>query len=456
MNRLTFLLIFILLMASLTGCIEETTDEVTDPVDETDPPSSDETVNGSSGSGGTIPETGNGGNSDDNSGSPVNESSGGSGSSDGGSSSDNGGSESNTNETDSDDNDETDPESGTGEGNDPGDNGGTDPESGTGDGTSTGTTECGSGDGTYSSTMIGFDITANPDFTNIGGIEIDCSSNLLYGYAWDSVTEIEHFISIDPSNGMVTSLVELAGIEYVTDNTAFSDGEYYANMRGDATDYLVHVTVSTPSLYTKTAFDFTANPELDNVGGLEYNHADGIIYAYASDDSNSGSQSGQGQQNTITYPDIYVVSINPSDAVVTQHTQIEDIEGVGAGGSAFDGSHFYLSVRNSGGGYSMTKINVQDYSMTMSTVLTSTNEDLANPSGFEINLVDGLIYGYAKDSQTNEEVFLSYDIATESVVQIGVIDGVQYVTSFSTNGGNDLYAIMAGADRVSKLVHITY
>jgi hypothetical protein len=41
-------------------------------------------------------------------------------------------------------------------------------------------------------------------------------------------------------------------------------------------------------------------------------------------------------------------------------------------------------------------------------------------------------------------------------VQIGVIDGVQYVTSFSTNGGNDLYAIMAGADRVNKLVHITY
>ena len=89
--------------------------------------------------------------------------------------------------------------------------------------------------------MIAFDISANPDFTNIGGIEIDCSTNLLYGYAWDSVTNVEHFISIDPSNGLVTSLIELAGIETVASVTTYSDGEYFANMRGNNNDYLVHV-----------------------------------------------------------------------------------------------------------------------------------------------------------------------------------------------------------------------
>ena len=228
-------------------------------------------------------------------------------------------------------------------------------------------------------------------------------------------------------------------------------------MRGNNNDYLVHVTVSDPSQYTMTQFDFSAHPELDNVGGMEYNHEDEIIYAYASDNTNSGSQGqGQGQQNTITYPDIYVVSINPIDAVVTKHTQIEDIEGVGSGTSAYDGAHYYLDVRNSGGGYSMVKINTLDYSMTTSTVLQSTNEDLSNAGGFEINLVDGLIYGYAYDSQAGVEVFVSYDVASQSVVQIGIIDGVQYVTSSSTNGGNDFYAIMSGSDRVNKLVHITY
>lgn len=467
MIRPTALLVFLMLSASLAGCIEEPIIE--EPVPEEDPSmdDTDEVINGSNSGSGTDTGTDNGNSDNDNGGDPVNETGTGSDNdnTDGGSETDNGNSGNEGNETEPDDNGGTDPGDGGGSGS--GDNGGTAPEdnggSGSGDnggtdpgdGSGTGTTECGTGDGTYSSTMIAFDISANPDFTNIGGIEIDCSTNLLYGYAWDSVTEVEHFISIDPSNGLVTSLIELAGIEIVTSVTAYSDGEYFANMRGNNNDYLVHVTVSDPSQYTMTQFDFSAHPELDNVGGMEYNHEDGIIYAYASDNTNSGSQ-GQGQQNTITYPDIYVVSINPIDAVVTKHTQIEDIEGVGSGTSAYDGAHYYLDVRNSGGGYSMVKINTLDYSMTTSTVLQSTNEDLSNAGGFEINLVDGLIYGYAYDSQAGVEVFVSYDVASQSVVQIGIIDGVQYVTSSSTNGGNDFYAIMSGSDRVNKLVHITY
>ncbi|MDG1555494.1 MAG: hypothetical protein P8R00_04525 [Candidatus Poseidoniaceae archaeon] len=469
MIRPTALLVFLMLSASLAGCIEDPIIE--EPVSEEDPSidDTDDVINGSNGGSGTDTGTDDGNSDNNNGGEPVNETDTGNGNdnTDDGSETDNGNSGNDGNETETDDNDGTDSEDGSGSnsddndgtdpedgsGSDSGDNGGTDP----GDGGSTGTTECGTGDGTYSSTMIAFDISANPDFTNIGGIEIDCSTNLLYGYAWDSAADVEHFISIDPSNGLVTSLAELVGIETVSSMSAYSNGEYFANMRGGSNDYLVHVTVSDPSQYTMTLFDFSAHPELDNVGGLEYNHEDEIIYAYATDDTNSGSQGqGQGQQNTITYPDVYVVSINPIDAVVTKHTQIEDIEGVGSGTSAYDGSHYYLDVRNSGGGYSMVKINTIDYSMTTSTVLQSTNEDLSNAGGFEINLVDGLIYGYAYDSQAGVEVFVSYDVASESVVQIGNIDGVQYVTSSSTNGGNDFYAIMSGSDRVSKLVHITY
>lgn len=460
MIRPTALLVFIMLSASLAGCIEDPI--VGEPVPEEDPSidDTDEVINGSNGAGGPDTGTGDGNTDGGSSGETVNQTDNGNENTDDGSDTDDGNSGNGGNATDPEDNGGTEPEDdsgsdpGDGSGSDPGDNSGTDPEAGGG----SGTTECGTGDGTYSSTMIAFDISANPDFTNIGGIEIDCSTNLLYGYAWDSAAEVEHFISIDPSNGLVTSLIELAGIEYFSyATTTYSDGEYFASMRGDGNDYLVHVTVSNPSQYTMTQFDFSAHPELDNVGGMEYNHEDGIIYAYASDDTNSGSQGqGQGQQNTITYADVYVVSINSIDAVVTKHTQIEDIEGVGSGTSTYDGAHFYLNVRNSGGGYSMVKINTLDYSMTTSTVLQSTNEDLSNAGGFEINLVDGLIYGYAYDSQAGVEVFVSYDVASESVVQIGNIDGVQYVTSYSTNGGNDFYAIMSGSDRVTKLVHITY
>mgnify|MGYP004168322575 FL=1 len=104
----------------------------------------------------------------------------------------------------------------------------------------------------------------------------------------------------------------------------------------------------------------------------------------------------------------------------------------------------------------MAKIDVLDFSISYSSVLSSTNEDLESPNGFEINLNNGLIYGYAWDSVAEEEVFISYEISSESIVQVGVISGVQYVTTDSTNGANDFYAIMSGADRVLKLIHIQY
>ena len=55
-----------------------------------------------------------------------------------------------------------------------------------------------------------------------------------------------------------------------------------------------------------------------------------------------------------------------------------------------------------------------------------------------------------------EEVFISYDIDTESITQIGVITGIAYVTSTSTQEGVDFYAIMADSSRQNFLVHIQY
>ena len=305
--------------------------------------------------------------------------------------------------------------------------------------------------------MIAFDISAHPDFTNIGGIEIDCPTNMIYGHAWDSAAEIEHFISIDPSNGVVTSLTELNGIEMVSNSATYSNGEYFAIMRGGTTIYLVHVSVSNPSAYSMTEFDYTNHPELGSVAGIEYNHSGDVIYAYAADTTTGSSGAASpGQSSNTNSPDRYLVTVDPSTGLVSKYTELIDVEGIADGASAFDGENYYLNAKMDGGGYTMLNISTDDFSYTTSTVLTSTNTDLMSPNGFEINPSTGLIYGYARDSVEEEEVYISYDIATEAIQVVGTIDGVQYVTSDSTIGGGDFYAIMAGPDRIPKLVHIQY
>lgn len=453
MNKLLVLLFSLLLSTSvLAGCVTEPEDDTTpeDNTGGTGPTDDGATVNGTdpnSGSGNS-----NGGSTD--TATPTNSTDDNTGGSSGGGSS--GGTTTPTNDTD----DPSDPSGGGSSGGGSsggGSSGGGSSGGGSSSGGSTGTTDCGSGDGTYSSTMIAFDLSAHPDFTNIGGIEIDCPTNMLYGYAWDSVTEIEHFISIDPSNGAVTSLTELSGIEMVSNSATYSDGEYFAIMRGGTTVYLVQVSVSNPSSYSMTEFDYTNHPELGSVAGIEYNHSGDIIYAYAAD-TTTGSSGGAspGQSSNANSPDRYLVTVEPSTGLVAKYTELIDVEGIADGASAFDGENYYLNAKMDGGGYTMLNISTDDFSYTTSTVLTSSNTDLMSPNGFEINPSTGLIYGYAWDSVAEEEVYISYDIATEAIQVVGTIDGVQYVTSDSTIGGGDFYAIMAGPDRVPKLVHIQY
>ena len=453
MNKLLILLFSLLLSTSvLAGCVTEPEDDTT-PEDDTGGTGATDnggTVNGTdpnSGSGNS-----NGGGTD--TATPTNSTDDNTGGSSGGGSS--GGTTTPTNDTD----DPSDPSGGGSSGGGSsggGSSGGGSSGGGSSSGGSTGTTDCGSGDETYSSTMIAFDLSAHPDFTNIGGIEIDCPTNMLYGYAWDSVTEIEHFISIDPSNGAVTSLTELSGIEMVSNSATYSDGEYFAIMRGGTTVYLVQVSVSNPSSYSMTEFDYTNHPELGSVAGIEYNHSGDIIYAYAAD-TTTGSSGGAspGQSSNANSPDRYLVTVEPSTGLVAKYTELIDVEGIADGASAFDGENYYLNAKMDGGEYTMLNISTDDFSYTTSTVLTSSNTDLMSPNGFEINPSTGLIYGYAWDSVAEEEVYISYDIATEAIQVVGTIDGVQYVTSDSTIGGGDFYAIMAGPDRVPKLVHIQY
>lgn len=454
MNRLLALMFCsLMLFAPMAGCLEEPTPEDTTPPEEDTDPSPP--VNGTDPNTGGSGSGGGGSGGDTNTPGPsVNETDDSAGGSDSGG--DSGGSDGGT---DSSNQNETDEDSGTG-GSDPGDSsgsGGTDPSNG-GDVTVGNTTECDTGESGFAFSIVQFDITNHPNFVNIGGLEIECGSNILYGFAWDQVTEVEHFISIDPSNGLVTSLAEITGIDMVTSHSTFGNDEYFAIMRGSGTMYMVQISTSTGYSIALTEFDYSNHPELANAGGIEYDAANDILYAYAFDDSNSGGgQSAQPGQPAQTDPPLaYVITVDPSNGMVAKHSEILDVEGIADGASAFDGDHYYLNVRKTDGSYEMATIDVSDFSMSMSSVLSSTNQGLTSPNGFEVNVVTGIIYGYAWDSVNEEEVFISYDIDAESITQIGVITGITLVTSTSTQEGVDFYAIMADSSRQNFLVHIQY
>lgn len=484
MNKfLTFLFCLILLLAPITGCLEETTPEDENNEDATpDEGGTDDNSNvneteDNTGGGGEVtePEDNTDNNADNSNVNETEDNTGGGEVTEPEDNNDNSNPNQNQTEDDTGGGGETDPEDNAeGEEGDNEDNSGggqTEPGEGTGgitdpgDGSDEGgditggtTTDCGTSEGGFAFSITEFDLSNHPDYTNIGGLEIECSSNILYGFAWDDAEDVEYFVSIDPANGLVTSLTPITGIELITQHSTFGNNEYFAIMAGDGIRYLVQISISNSYTVSLTEFDYSNHPELENVAGIEYDHVNDVLYGYAFEDTNEGEQnSGPGQvMQPAEPPLVFVVTIDPSTGIVTKHSEIEEVQGISDGASAYDGESYYLKVKNSDGGYSMATIDVSDFSISMSSVLSSTNEDLTTPGGFEVNIETGLIYGYAWDSENEEEVFISYDIDSESISQIGVITGIVYTTSISTQEGVDFYAIMADDTRQNYLVHIQY
>lgn len=491
MNKfLTLLFCLILLLAPITGCLEETTPEDETTPEEgnnedtlpdeggTDDNSNENETEDNTGGGGEVTEPEDNTDNDNTNQNETGDNTGGGGEvTEPEDNTDNDNTNPNQNQTEDDtgDGEETDPEDNTDDddGEDNSGGGQTEPGDGTGEVTEPGdgsgddggeditggtTTDCGTSEGGFAFSITEFDFSNHPDYTNIGGLEIECSSNILYGFAWDDVEDVEYFVSIDPANGLVTSLTPITGIELITQHSTFGNNEYFAIMAGDGIRYLVQISISNTYTVSLTEFDYSNHPELENVAGIEYDHANDILYGYAFEDTDEGEQNtGPGQVlQPADLPPVFVVTIDPSTGIVTKHSEIEDIDGIADGASAYDGENYYLKVRNSGGGYSMATIDVSDFSISMSSVLSSTNEDLTSPNGFEVNIETGLIYGYAWDSVNEEEVFISYNIDTEAITQIGVITGIVYVTAISTQEGVDFYAMMADDTRQNYLVHIQY
>jgi len=279
----------------------------------------------------------------------------------------------------------------------------------------------------------------------LGGIEIDCDLNILYGYAWDEVNEEEVFVSIDPGTGLVTYLATIPNMEMVNPISTYNGGEYFAIMRDDqAMVFLIQISTTSSYSVSATPFDYSNEPDLEQVGGIEYDDVNDVLYGFAFDTTND---------------DIVSVSIEPSNGVVSKLGLISvGPASVTSLTTTFDGSNYYIGIRNDQGDRLLGTISVTGtYSATLSGLTNPPSANvISSVAGFEVDSATGLVYGYGWDSSNSEELFIVYDPATETMTSVGVITGITLVTTTSTYFTGNFYAIMADSSKTQYLVHIQF
>ena len=116
-------------------------------------------------------------------------------------------------------------------------------------------------------------------------------------------------------------------------------------MNGGGSIYLVQISITSTYTVTLTEFDYSNHPELENVGGIEYDQDDEILYGYAFEDTNEGGGQNSGPGQTLQPgepPLAFVVTIDPSTGLVTKHTEIEEVDGIANGASAYDLSLIHI------------------------------------------------------------------------------------------------------------------
>ena len=87
--------------------------------------------------------------------------------------------------------------------------------------------------GGYSVSTIAYDTTNHPELSSITNLEYDTGTGLLYGTAHDDVDSESVFVSIDPSNGLVSSI----GIMPHTEGgmSTFGGSDYFSSIQDENT-----------------------------------------------------------------------------------------------------------------------------------------------------------------------------------------------------------------------------
>ena len=308
------------------------------------------------------------------------------------------------------------------------------------------TTECGGNiTGTFAYSFTAFDYTNHPDYTNLGGIEINCDLNVLYGYAWDEINLEEVFVSIDPSTGLVSYLATIPTIEMVAHSSTYDEGEYFAVMRDvQGVVNLIQVSTLNGNLVSVTPFDYTNAPDLDQVGGIEYDAVNDVIYGYAFDSTNDDAVSVSIEPSTGLITELGVISAGPTSVTALSTT--------------FDGTNYYIGIRDSQSERWLGLVSVTGtFGVTLSELSNPTSANiLSSVAGFEVESNTGLVYGYGWDSSNNEEIFVEYDPVTGTMTSIGVLTGITLTTTTATYFTGNFYAIMADSSKTQYLVHIQF
>ena len=190
-------------------------------------------------------------------------------------------------------------------------------------------------------------IIYNPDFPvlpagdNIINWQYSNSLHKLLGLHWNSVQNLEYFVSVDFTTGAYNIIDTLPGVELISGSATVDDiNNRYIFNGGDTNGhfYLYSVDASTGAILSQPAFPVLADP-LDNIIEPEYGNATNKLYALHWDNSVSTE---------------YLISIDP---VTGSHAIINSIPGVAwiqGGFTTFDEFHkryMFKGGDNSGNWY---------------------------------------------------------------------------------------------------------
>ena len=291
---------------------------------------------------------------------------------------------------------------------------------------------------------IALDNSSAPDLQNIGGIEFDCMTNMIYGYAWNDTTQEEVFVSIDQSNGLVSYLGTILNIQAVNPGeTTMIGTDYFAFMLDSQMNRnLVHVSLANGFSVSSTPLDYTNEPNLQNTGGIEYDSNAQMIYGFAWNDTD--------QEEVF-------ISVDPATGLITYLATIPNMQYVNTGESTLVGSDYFTYMMDGLMNHYLIHISLSNnYAINAIPFDFSNEPDLQNLGGIEYEASAQLIYGYAWNDTAQEEVFVSIDPVTGIVTYIATIPDMKYVNAGeSSYQGHNYFTLMWDSGWGQYLVYIT-
>ena len=118
----------------------------------------------------------------------------------------------------------------------------------------------------------------------VGELQFDNITNTLYGLHWNSSDNREYFVSVNQTNGILTTIDSLPGVKafsQMPNLTTYDEIHHryiFVGINDSGHAYLNSVDVNTGNIITNPIFPIVSDPA-DNVIELEFDNVSGILYA---------------------------------------------------------------------------------------------------------------------------------------------------------------------------------